>query len=361
VIIAFAGGGTGGHIVPALAIAEQLTQKGHQCIFIGNANSIEARLAKANAYPFGIIKVQKLYRSFSISNLLFPYHLARSIFVAKSILKRIGADAVFCTGGFVSGPVALAAHWLKIPLYFHESNSYPGLVTRFMARQIRQIYVAFETSRNYLPGAKIKNFGIPIKATEKGSFSLKQLGLDNSCPTIIVSGGSQGSLPINKVVDAAIPAILAKGYQIIWQTGNTTFARFAPKYADNKRVYTFAFSPELTKMLSVSQLAITRAGAMTIAELEDNRIPAILIPLPTAAENHQFFNAREQQQKGVAIMLEQSKLTPETLLDSIDEMAREMDKYIDTLKQIPLNKAATSIVEDMLSDLALNQGDHNAR
>lgn len=359
--IAFGGGGTGGHIMPAIALADELSGRGHKCFFIGNSASIEYRLSTEKGYPFHQIKVQKLYRSFSSNNLLFPYLLIRSIFQARKILQKEAPDAVFCTGGFISGPVALAASWLRIPLFFHESNSFPGLVTRAMKTRITQIYVAFETSRKHLPGARIKNFGIPVKPQSTLPYDLSQIDLDSQIPTLLVTGGSQGSLAINNAVDAAVPAILERGFQLIWQTGNVTYQRFAPKYKGQKGLHLFAFSPDLARMLSKTDIAITRAGAMTIAELEENRVPAILIPLPSAAENHQFYNAREQQDKGVAYLLEQSHLNPGSLLESLDEVSRNLESYRQKLSNIPANSAAQQIVDDLLTNLRSSQGDKHAR
>jgi UDP-N-acetylglucosamine--N-acetylmuramyl-(pentapeptide) pyrophosphoryl-undecaprenol N-acetylglucosamine transferase len=361
VIFVFAGGGTGGHVVPAIALANELKSRMHSIFFIGNCNSIEERLAKTNSYRFYTIAIQKLYRGISVKNLLFPYFLGSSILKSYHILKQIKPDAVFCTGGFVSGPVAIAALWLRIPLFFHESNSYPGLVTRKLSKHISQTYIAFETSRNYLKGITPINFGIPIIASDTSSYSISQIGLDPNLPTIIVTGGSQGSLAINKVIDASLQQILGKGYQLIWQTGKLTYDIFSPKHKNTPSLYMFDFSPDMVKMLSKCCIAITRAGAMTIAELEEYGVPAILIPLPTAAENHQFFNAKEQQDKGVAILLEQSNLCQATLMESIDELTKNLTRYKQHLAKLPINQAAKNIADHVISNLTSSQGEHNVR
>jgi UDP-N-acetylglucosamine--N-acetylmuramyl-(pentapeptide) pyrophosphoryl-undecaprenol N-acetylglucosamine transferase len=349
--IAFGGGGTGGHVVPALAIANQLKLKNHETIFIGNANSIEERLSLADGNSFHVIRVQKLYRSLSIRNILFPYLLLRAVLTARSILNREKPDAVFCTGGFVSGPVAIAALLLHIPLFCHESNSYPGLVTRVLSKHFMCIYISFEASRKYLRNSRCQNFGIPIQAPQSSAFKLSSIGLDELKPIVMISGGSQGSFAINEAIDAALPELLEKGYQVLWQTGKATYHRFADKHPAVKGLYIFGFSPDLAQMLKHVDIAITRAGAMTIAELEENRIPSILIPLPGAAENHQYYNAIEQQDKGVAFLLEQKYLNSNSLLESLDTLAGSLDDYKAKLCSLPSNEAASKITNDLLGQI----------
>jgi len=349
--IAFGGGGTGGHIVPALALAECVKQLQHEAFFIGNHNSIEERLVRSANYPFRVIKVQKLYRSFSLSNLLFPFYLIGSVVSSCRILKQEKPDAVFVTGGFVAGPVALAAIILHIPVFCHESNSYPGLVTRYLAKYFKRIYISFESSRKYLPQGKITNFGIPLKCASPTPFSVDAIGLVSDKPVILVSGGSQGSLAINNVIEKIIPDLLNKGYQLIWQTGKTSYSRFADKFKKVPGLFMFDFSPDYVNMLCIAKLAITRAGAMTIAELEENKLASILIPLPSAAENHQYYNALEQQEKGVALLMEQSQLNHIALLEAIDTVIGHLSEYKGKLAGLPQNQATQKITNDLLMQI----------
>ncbi len=347
----FGGGGTGGHVVPALALADELRNGGHQAIFIGNSDSIEERLSTAEGYQFYTIRVQKLYREMKLSNLAFPFLLLGSIVRTVSILLRVKPDAVICTGGFVSGPVVIAAAILHIPLFCHESNSYPGLVTRAMSPFITRIFISFDATRKYLAKASLSKYGIPIRAKHGSEFNVTDIGLEPAKPIILVSGGSQGSLAINQAVDGALEALLAKGYQIIWQTGKNTYAQFASKHKDTNGLYIFDFTKHLTSMLGLSVIAITRAGAMTIAELEEFKTPAILVPLPTAADNHQYHNAVEQQNKGVALLLNQSALTPQSLIEAIETVESQLDTYNDNLNKLPHNNASKLIVEEILAAL----------
>lgn len=346
--IIFGAGGTGGHIVPALALADHLRSAGHVCRFIGNVGSMEERLSGSDNYPFHPIKVQKLYRKITLSNVLFPFYLYSSIQTCRKILQEQQIHCVIATGGFVAGPVALAAIKEKIPCFLHESNSYPGLTTRYLAKRMKRVYISFEDTRKYLPKSDLKNLGIPIQPkVEDPSFSLKKIGLDVDKKTILISGGSQGSLAINNVVAECVDSLLAEDWQLIWQTGSATYERFASRYVNRKGLYLFDFSPHITQMMRLSQLAITRAGAMTLAELCSNALPAILIPLPTAAENHQYFNAVAQEKLGFAKVVEQLRLNAPNLLNAIRDI--DIPGIHKTMAALPQNKAAENITNDILS------------
>lgn len=344
---AMGAGGTGGHIVPALALAKELSMQGHECIFIGNAHSMEERMAMQAGIPFHRIKVQKLYRSFKPDNLLFPIHLISSIFHSIRILKEGKIDGVITTGGFVAGPVAIAAILLKLPCFLHESNSYPGLTTRHLAKRLSRLYISFEDARKYLPGVKAFNYGIPIQKKEHKRPDLGLYGLDESRPCLLITGGSQGSLAINSAISTILDILITDGWQILWQTGGTTYRKFHAKHHATQGVHLFDFSPDLASMMLRADLAITRAGAMTIAELESAALPAVLIPLPTAAENHQYYNALAQKQKGVAELIPQKDLSPQNLLSTIKTMDREAMRS--RLLALPVNSAAEMIVKDILA------------
>jgi len=344
---AFGAGGTGGHIMPAIALAEELRARGHESIFIGNGASLEERLATAEQYPFHKIRVQKLYRSLTPSNLAFPFRLGSSILKCREILKKQRIDAVITTGGFVAGPVALAAITLRIPGFLHESNSYPGLTTRRLRRHLDRLYISFDESRAYLNGAELRNFGIPIKKIEADDFSLEDIGLIEGKKTLLITGGSQGSFALNSAVSDSVDALLDSDWQIIWQTGKRSYAEFWQMHKNTPGLYLFDFSRSLPAMMLKSDLAITRSGAMTLAELESSALPAILIPLPSSAGNHQYHNALAQVKKGVAQILSQDGLNPVRLLDAIN--TADTGSMREKLTKLPVNNASELIVTDILS------------
>ena len=343
---AFGAGGTGGHIVPAIALADELQARGHYVVFLGNRDSMEEQLAKAAEYPFFPIRVQKLYRSLKPHNLLFPYYLCLSINQSKNILRTQKIDGVITTGGFVAGPVALASILLKIPCFLHESNSYPGLTTRHLRKRLSRLYISFDESLAHLSGADTRNLGIPIKAKLKQDFALEEIGLSSGKKTLLVTGGSQGSLAINTVISGCVPALLDEGWQIIWQTGKSSYSKFVKIHNNMAGLHIFDFSSKLESMMYASDLAITRAGAMTIAELEASRTPAILIPLPSSAGNHQYYNALAQEKKGIAQLVLQKDMSPEKIMQRIRTI--DLESMHNRLAGIAPNRAAQDIVTDIL-------------
>lgn len=350
---AFGCGGTGGHIFPALAIAEELRQQGHDVTFIGNRDGMEARLIPAERYTFHPINAQKFNREFNLRLLMLPFRSIWSVTTALRHLRKQRIDAVICTGGFVSGPVALAAILLKLPLYFHESNSFPGITTRLLTRYTRITFVSYTASRKFMNNAKLRDAGVPLmcRTLNPPDFDITSWGLSGTKPLLLVTGGSQGSLAINNAVDKAIPDLLDMGYEVVWQCGKLGYATISEKYANIPGVYVFDFSPHLTSLYRHAAIAITRAGALTLAELEVNHLPAILIPLPTAAENHQHFNAMEQQKKGVAILLPQKELDTTSLLNAIDTVSANMANYQAALASLPANTAAADISNAIISNM----------
>ncbi len=350
-------GGTGGHIIPAIAIAQQMEQLGHRVVFIGNRGGMEESLVKEQGYVFNGIRVQKLYRQLSLANLLFPFLLLSSSLACLRLLRKNKPDAVICTGGFVSGPVGIAAALLKIPLYFHESNSYPGITTKYLARYSRVVFTGFSGTAKHLPKAKVREIGIPLPLREEkpSEQNAAEIGLDADKPILLVTGGSQGSLMINTAVTDALPRLLDLGWQIIWQTGKAGFDEFSTRFKGLAGLYIFPFSPQLKHYYKLAQVAVTRAGAMTVTELIENRLPAVLIPLPTAAENHQQYNALEMQGKGLAMLLKQSVLSADTLIDAVTKVLSGHAGYLNNLKQMPPNTAAPDIAREILSDLNKEQ------
>lgn len=343
---AFGAGGTGGHIIPAIAMANELKRLGHECIFIGNSKSMEERLAQDAGYPFFPIKVQKLYRKFTLANMMLPYFLAGSVLSSRKWLRD--CDGVITTGGFVAGPVAIAGIMRKLPTFLHESNSYPGITTKYLARRLTRIYISFEDTRKYLPLNKLRNLGIPIvKRKQQKEFSLSSIGLTEAKKTLLVTGGSQGSLAINEAIATIVSVLVNQDWQVIWQTGAHSYQRFATLFKDSPEVHIFDFSAHLAEMMQHVSLAITRAGALTIAELEAAKLPAILIPLPSAAENHQYYNALAQKNKGIATLLQQTELSPQTLLMEISTVEHWFNPK--AMQALPENNAAQDIINDILN------------
>jgi len=352
--ILIAAGGTGGHIIPALAIASELKKKGCEILFVGNKNSLEEELVKKSGIPFKSINVQKFYRKITFEHLKFPFKLMNSIFASKKIIREFQPDAFLGTGGFVSGPVGYAAHLKKIPIFLQEQNSFPGATTRILSKYAKKIFLGNEGAKKYFPSEKIIISGNPINTnviSEKEKIDFEKYGLKINSLKLFLFGGSQGSLILNNNLLKIVDDLLDNGIEIIWQAGKYSFDKIIEKVKNKTGIYIFDFSNKMGKIYNSVDFAIARAGALSLAELETKRIPSILIPLPSAAGNHQYFNALELEKKNVALILEQKCLNPAILKEKILEMK---EKYLKIKKNYGESKhldSAKIITEEIIKNI----------
>ena len=308
--IIFAGGGTGGHLFPAIAIADEIKNlcPDAKILFIGTKNKIEARIVPQKNYDFKPIWISGFHRGFRPNNLLFPLKVIVSFMQAYSIIKNFKADAVVGTGGYVSGPVLRAAAFLKVPTLIHEQNSYPGVTTRLLAAKVDEVHLTFESSKKYFSGVEnIFITGNPTRSILENverSKALQYFNFDpaEKCKTILVFGGSLGAQSINNAVEKHLESILTNSLRLIWQTGKEDFERIrnkVAKYSPNQ-IWVNAFIDRMDFAYSAGDLVVCRAGATTIAELTRLGKAAILVPYPHAAANHQVENARSLSENGAA-------------------------------------------------------------
>ena len=344
--IVISGGGTAGHINPALSIAYHLDKLGWKVIFIGNRNSLEERLIVNADYSFYSINIQKIYRSIKFANLLFPVKLLSNIIRCCFLLKKIKPDAYLGTGGYVSGPGGIAAKITGIPVFLQEQNSYPGLTTRFLAHSAKLVFLGNKNAEIYLSKAELMVTGNPINPeliNSDHSIKPKDLHLSSSKKKIFLLGGSQGSLTLNQNFAPIIEKILSMDMEIIWQTGKYSYENFHKQFASHSGIYIFDYTTDIASLYSMSHLVIARAGALTLAELETLKIPALLIPFPSASENHQFYNALKQKEKGIAEIIEQKDLTASLLLKKVISMVKKIDFYKNNFTDTPHRNAACQI------------------
>jgi len=349
--ILIAAGGSGGHIIPALSIAGGLIKAGCEIHYIGNFNSMEERLVHCEGIPFSAIDVQKIYRKITPAHFKFPFKLLKSIKNSRTVIREFKPDAFLGTGGFVSGPVGYAAHLEKIPIFLQEQNSYPGLTTRILSKWANTIFLGNKKAEEHLRNPNTLYTGNPIKksvieTSEKLDFT--RIGLEQNSTKILILGGSQGSVFINKVVLETVDKLLKNGIEIIWQIGKFHYEEISQKIKNKKGIYYFDFTSEIGKIYNSVDLAIARAGAISIAEMESKKIPSMLIPLPSAAENHQYYNALEQVEKGIAILLEQKHMSRSTLWESVKKLLREKDKMKTNFKDSVHLQAEENIVAEIL-------------
>jgi UDP-N-acetylglucosamine--N-acetylmuramyl-(pentapeptide) pyrophosphoryl-undecaprenol N-acetylglucosamine transferase len=275
----------------------------------------------------------------------------RSIRDSRQVIREFQPDAFLGTGGFVSGPVGYAAHLEKLPSFLQEQNSYPGLTTRILAKWADTIFLGNKQAAQYLQGKRIIHSGNPIKnnvINTNEKLNLKELGLKENSTKLLILGGSQGSVAINTVILKIVDTLLEQGIEIIWQLGRYHYSEIAEKIKGKSGIYYFDFTSEIGRIYNSVDVAISRAGAISLAELESKQIPSLLIPLPSAAENHQYFNAMEQVNNGTSLIIEQKHLSRSTLLESLKRLIKEKDKFRKNFKESLHITAAETIASEIL-------------
>ena len=304
-----AASGTGGHLFPAIAVAEQLSD--YQIEWLGVPNRLETQLVPSQ-YPLNTVAVEGFQQKLGLATFKIVTRLIGSIFEVRKLLKKGNFQGVFTTGGYISAPSVIAARSLGIPVIFHESNVLPGKVTRTFSRFCNVVAIGFESAAKYLPNVKTIYTGTPVRS----QFRLQQLPLElkipENVPLIVVFGGSQGAVAVNKLVRECVPAWCATGAWVVHLTGDKDPDAGSLKHP---QYLTMPFYDNMAALLTRANLAISRAGAASLTELAVTATPAILIPYPYAAENHQFFNAEVFAKAGAALVFNQSELT-QPLLES---------------------------------------------
>lgn len=319
--ILIAASGTGGHLFPALAIARKFGEQHWEIQWLGVSDRLETTLVPQE-YPLHIVTAKGLQGN-PLRKLLNAFQLLRSIFQTKKILQKQQIELVFTTGGYIAAPAILAAKWLKIPVVLHESNVLPGKVTRFLGKYADHIILGFAESAQYLPTAKTIHLGTPVREeflAPQQSLSVK-LPLDRLI--ILAMGGSQGAVGLNQLVRQCAADWIKAGAFIVHITGKNdpNVASFQdPNYL------TLPFSDEIAPLLQRSDLVISRSGASALTELTITKIPAILIPYPYAAEDHQTLNAEVFAQRGAGMLVPQNQTSPEELTALVLDLLRSPDK-----------------------------------
>ncbi|MCF7793769.1 MAG: undecaprenyldiphospho-muramoylpentapeptide beta-N-acetylglucosaminyltransferase [Candidatus Cloacimonetes bacterium] len=349
-----AAGGTGGHIFPALAIAKKLRENDVEILYVGNKNSMEEKLATKAGFDFSPINVQKLHRNLTAKHILFPIKLFKSIQDSKQIIRNFQPDAFVGTGGFVCGPVGFAAHKCKIPIFMQEQNSFPGLTTRKLSKYAKKVFLGNKGAAKYLPKNILAFAGNPINTSvvqEESQIDFDEGNLKKDSLKLFLYGGSQGSYILNKALFPIIDKILQAGIEIIWQIGKYSFDEFYPKVKGKNGIFAFEFTHEMGKILNSTDFVICRAGALSLAEIETKKLPAIIVPLPSAAGNHQYYNAMELVDNKTAILLEQKNLTPKILFEKILDIQENHPKMKANYKDSLHVNAAEVIVKTILRNM----------
>ncbi|MEO5928430.1 MAG: undecaprenyldiphospho-muramoylpentapeptide beta-N-acetylglucosaminyltransferase [Candidatus Kapaibacterium sp.] len=314
----FAAGGTGGHIFPALAVADKCRElyPDIQIEFVGTRGRLEEKVVPRAGYALNYLWISGFERKLSVRTMALPLKIGTSFAQALRIMRRFRPHAVICAGAYVSYPVGMMASFSKIPLVLMESNALPGMVIRRLAPRAAEIHVAFEATMKHLSGSRLFMSGNPVRKVffqpiDQG-VARAHFGLDANRPTLLAFGGSLGARSINNALDPVIGRLLESGAQVIWQTG-TSYTGGERKEAG---LYRSTFIHEMEMAYAAADLVLARAGATTIAELAAVGKPSVLVPLPTAADDHQRINAEAIRDSGAGEMLLDREL-PEKLLPVI--------------------------------------------
>ena len=341
-----AGGGTGGHVIPALAIAQQLQKEyGVEILFIGTARGIENRLVPAAGFSLRLVEVGALKNVSLATRLKTFFDLPRAVWESSRILSEFRPQIVIGVGGYASGPAMMAAILRAIPTLVFEPNFVPGFANRVVARFVSAAAVHFEETGRYFRRCAVT--GVPVR---EAFFAIAEKPA-NPAPTVLVFGGSQGAHAINQVVMQSAAQLLKRvpGLSIVHQTGERDYNDAQAAYANlDGAVEVHRFIDDMPARFALASLLICRAGASTVAEVTAAGKPAILVPFPRAADDHQKRNAEALQRGGAAVMLEESRLTSGSLVETVSALLgnrRRLDAMSEAARKLSHPNAARDIAE----------------
>ena len=358
-----AAGGTGGHVYPGIAIAEEWMRAhpGSKVTFVGTSRGVEAKAVPQAGFAFRAIDARGFPRRPGLGFLRAVWAFGRGFFQTAAVIRDVKPHVVVATGGYVSGPVGLWARLLGIPLVLQEQNSVPGAANRWLSLIASEVHISFIESRNYFRRRNhLKVSGNPIRSSllrQDRTSAYESLGLTPSRRTLLVFGGSRGAASINRAVLGALPGLARiPDLQVVWQTGSEDFEKVKPEAERaGLPVRALAYLDQMERAYAVADLALCRAGAMTITELTACGVPAILVPYPYAAGDHQTQNAKGLVDRGAAELIPDAGLTAEELLRHVDALFRDEPR----LRRMARNARAfsrTNAAERIVQSIAVLAG-----
>jgi len=358
--ILMSGGGTGGHIFPAIAIADALKKrlKDVEILFVGAKGRMEMEKVPQSGYEIKGLWISGIQRKLDKRNLMFPFKLISSLLGASRIVKSFKPDIAIGTGGYASGPLLFIASKRKVPTLILEQNSYPGITTKILAGTVNKICVAYDGMEKYFDKDKITVTGSPIRELITNN-KITQIEarnffeLNEKSPVLLIIGGSQGALGINRAITANLNNICSLGIQILWQTGMSSFTDASKAVEENalqKSVVVKEFISRMDMAYSAADIVVSRAGAIALAEIVAVEKPAIFIPLPSAAEDHQTKNALTLVEGNAAVLVKEKEAVAE-LFEAIKQLIPGGKKSLELKKNIKKFKtpnATQSIVDEAI-------------
>lgn len=357
--VIFSAGGTGGHIFPAIAVAQELNKKvpGIDILFVGAKGKMEMEKVPSAGFKIKGLWISGMQRKLTLKNLLFPVKLVFSLISSLIIIMRFKPDVIVAFGGFASGPVAQIGAWRGIPIVLQEQNSYPGVTNKILANKAKKICVAYEGMEKYFDKAKIIYTGNPVRQditenVEDINSSIRYFGLTHNKKTVLVTGGSLGARSLNDAVKQNLESITGKNpdVQILWQVGKLYYEEFSSSgIGDNKAVKILPFIDRVDMAYAIADIVVARAGALTISELSISGKAVILVPSPNVAEDHQTKNAMNLVERKAAILLKDSEVR-EKLAEVINDLLGDSKRIGDLSENILklAKKDATSVIAEII-------------
>ena len=349
------GGGTGGHIYPAIAIANEL--KSHfpdaDILFVGAQDKMEMQKVPQAGYPIKGLWIAGLQRRLTFDNALFPVKLLSSLLKSRQIIKQFKPDVVIGTGGFASGPLLQMANSAGIPTVIQEQNSYPGITNKLLSKKANAICVAYEKLERFFPKEKIVLTGNPVRQDlitidGKRAEGISHFNLDLNKKTILILGGSLGARRVNQLIEKELEFFASQKVQLLWQCGKLYFEEYQKYNSENVQV--MAFIERMDLVYAAADIVISRAGASSVSELCIVGKPVIFIPSPNVAEDHQTKNAKSVADKNGAILIRETDLDT-TFEATFSDLIANENKQVElsqNIKNLALPNATKAIVEEII-------------
>lgn len=348
------GGGTGGHIYPAIAIAKEIQRRypDAQFLFVGASDRMEMEKVPQAGFEIKGLWIAGIQRKITIDNLLFPFKLISSLWKSRKIIKSFKPDVVIGTGGFASGPLLKAATWRKIPALIQEQNSYAGITNKLLSKNVQKVCVAYDEMHRFFPKDKIIKTGNPVRSDlldieGKRNDAFVKYDLSHTSKVILIIGGSLGARAINILIGKSIPFFKKMGVQVLWQTGKLYYDQY--KHLEQDNVQVMAYIDQMDLAYAAADVIISRAGASSVSELCIVGKATVFIPSPNVSEDHQTKNAQAIENEEAAILLKEKTLdesfepTLEKLLND-ENLRSSLGKNI---KKLALPNATHHIVDEV--------------
>lgn len=349
------GGGTGGHIYPAVAIANELKSRFPEAefLFVGAKDKMEMQKVPQAGYAIKGLWISGIQRKLTLDNAMFPFKLLSSMWNSFRIIKSFKPDVVIGTGGFASGAVLKVASMLSIPTVIQEQNSYPGITNKLLAKKANKICVAYENLERFFPKDKMILTGNPVRQDlineASKSEAIAYFKLDANKKTLLVLGGSLGARRINQLIEKELDFLLSQNIQIIWQCGKLYLNDYE-KYNEKENVQVTAFIDRMDLVYAAADVVISRSGASSVSELCIVGKPTIFIPSPNVAEDHQTKNAKAISDKNGALLMKENELDTQFEIVFSDLISNEskLAELSENIKKLALPNATKDIVEEII-------------